>query len=332
VAIGLASGCGAADEPGSGPGAASAAANADANANPMGNAPPRIDRVQLLPEQPTRADVLQLTVDALDPDRDSLRFDVEWFRNGATHSRGSALQLGTDDLRQGDLIHARVSVNDGHSSAVAESPSVRIANSSPRITRLELLPEEPTGADSLMVTVESSDPDSEETSHRYEWWKNDERLDDVDGATLDASRVGRGDEIWVRVTPSDGRVDGEPLRSQTRLVRNAPPRITSEPSYGVAGPNLYEYSVTANDPDGDRPLRFDLVDGPDGMEIDLVTGQLSWVVPPSFRGTFMVEVAVRDPLGAESRQRYAIDLTWETPELPASADPAPSPDPDPYAR
>jgi hypothetical protein len=290
-------------------------------AKPADNQPPRLGQILLEPQNPTRADVLSLMVEVTDPERDAIQFQVDWFKNGILILSGSELKLPAASLHQGDEIFARVTASDQSSEVTGESSRVHIGNSPPRVTALSLLPAQPTGADNLMATVESLDSEGDEVGYRFEWWSGSQQIPGAKDATLDASQIRRGDEIYVRVTPTDGTSEGEPLRSASVRVQNAPPKITSEPNYDAAGPDLYEYQVTAEDPDGDQPMRFDLVEGPEGMQIDIVSGHLSWRVPEAAAGNYTIEISVQDPHGGESRQRYVIDLQWAAPEAPAQPQP-----------
>ncbi len=59
-------------------------------------------------------------------------------------------------------------------------------------------------------------------------------------------------------------------------------------------------------------VRYTLVDGPKGMAVDLLSGVVSWRVPQRAKGKYPIEVAVADPLGAETRQSFTVELHWET--------------------
>ena len=290
-------------------------AEPDAEA-PVANRAPNLGRIMLEPQNPTRADVLSLMVEVNDPERDAVEIQADWFRNGILLKSGSELKLPASQLQQGDEIFARVQASDQNSTVKGESPRVRVGNSPPRISSLRVLPANPSGADNLMATVESVDAENDEVDYRFEWSKNSEPIRGENGPTLDASKIARGDEIHVSVIPVDRASEGEPMRSAPVKIQNAAPLITSEPTYDAAGPDLSEYRVIAEDPDGDRPLRYELVEAPQGMEIDIVSGQLSWRVPEGAAGNHTIEISVQDPHGGEAHQRYVIDLQWAAPQAP----------------
>ncbi len=113
----------------------------------------------------------------------------------------------------------------------------------------------------------------------------------------------------VVVQAEDGR-GGLVEQGYTLLVtdgvdQNAPPNITSTPSFvGTVGVP-YQYQIEAVDPEGGA-LLYQLLDAPAGMAIDQDTGLVTWT--PGQVGAHGVEVAVSDPLGAGGAQQYTITV------------------------
>jgi hypothetical protein len=176
---------------------------------------------------------------------------------------------------------------------------------------LDLGPRQPTGADNLMAVARAEDPEDDDVHLVYRWFRNDELIEGQREASLDASLIGRGDQMRVEVKALDEESEGDWVSSRPVMVQNAPPKITSEPNYSLSASGHYEYPIAAEDPDGDGPLRYELVEGPPGMEVDLVTGLVSWDVPLNARGDYAIEVSVNDPHGGAASQRYAIEVRWE---------------------
>jgi RHS repeat-associated protein len=88
---------------------------------------------------------------------------------------------------------------------------------------------------------------------------------------------------------------------------NSAPVITSTPP-GPASVGLpYRYAVRAQDADGD-PITFLLTVAPDGMAIDATTGVLTWRPTAAQLGTNNVTVVVRDGLGGEATQSFALGV------------------------
>jgi len=64
---------------------------------------------------------------------------------------------------------------------------------------------------------------------------------------------------------------------------------------------------------GDGPLRWSLVDGPEGMALDESTGALTWVPDPRLGGTAPLTVAVEGAAGRDARSfEIPIDCRGET--------------------
>jgi hypothetical protein len=282
------------------------------------NAPPEILSVTIWPMEVTAADRISVSVDARDPDRDSLEIEVEWYINGILHHSGPEFAMPHTQLVRGDELYAVAYVSDGDSETTLESDSVRVANQPPRLDSLELLPVTAGGTDNLMAVAKATDPEGDSIQFVYEWYLNGGLVEDVTAAVMPSNRFHRGDEIAVRVSATDGVDVGPAAESTTLEIKNSPPVISSEPSYGLAGAALYEYEVRAEDPDGDAPLRYDLKRGPDGMSIDLVTGLIRWSLPQHAAGVYEIELTVSDPHGGVTSQRYSLDVSWEEP-VPASA-------------
>ena len=54
------------------------------------------------------------------------------------------------------------------------------------------------------------------------------------------------------------------------------------------------------------------------MEIDLVSGTVTWTVPDGVGGKYPVTLFVTDAHGGRTQQSYVLDLRWES--VPANAD------------
>ena len=282
------------------------------------NAAPEIYSLRLLPDEPSREDTAQVVIDARDPDRDELRMHIVWVRNGSPYRSGPSTTLPLTPLTPGDTLYAVVRVSDGQAEDVMESHPVTIRNLAPYVTSVTVRPEEVTAIESLLAVTHATDPEGDDVHYRYRWIRNRRDLEGYAVATLEPGLVRRGDEIQVAVVPIDQNGnEGDEVLSESVRVRNAPPLITSEPPSTLAGEALYEYQVEARDPDDDRPLRFEISKGPRGARIDIVTGRLSWEIPEDAVGHHDVEIRVRDPYGAESLQRYSIEVRLSAP--PAAA-------------
>ncbi len=105
---------------------------------------------------------------------------------------------------------------------------------------------------------------------------------------------------------NDGVLNSTPAQIDIRIVaQNDAPIIDSTPITTAAEGALYQYPVQASDVDGDA-LTFSLNQAPAGMNIDAVSGLLSWT--PSFAqsGSENIAILVSDGKGGDVAQNYTL--------------------------
>ncbi len=280
------------------------------------NHPPHIDMVALLPRAPAASDSLSVALRVQDPDRDNVSLEVAWYRNTGLHHRGVAQSLKPFSFAKGDRIYAVVHASDGTNSVSRSSEEVLIGNTAPQITSLGLSPETALADDVVRANVGAADIDGDEIEYRYRWYVDDSRID-AQRAELPARTAKRANRVSVEVAGFDGTDLGRWVRSDTLLVGNSAPGITTQPTYALNADGLYQYAVNAVDPDGDQPLTYELLQAPSGMGVDATSGIVTWAVPRDANGSFKIELSVSDPHGARTLQRYSLDLSWGT--SPAAA-------------
>jgi hypothetical protein len=303
-------------------GADPASAELEPAATESGNRSPEVERVEIAPAAPVVGDALNIASNAQDPDGDRIELTVEWFVNRQRQDE-TGLSFETEALQRGDEVYAIVRASDGELEGTAQTDPVRLGNSAPRVTALQLFPDDPDASQTLVAEASVEDRDGDTYELHFEWFVNGKRLEGTNEGTLEPGRVKRGDQLRVSVTARD-EDSGPAFVSEPIVIANARPRIVSAPSQKIVGDDRYQYQISAEDPDGDRPLRYSLVRGPDGMNVDLVSGLVEWTVPPEADGKIEIEVAVRDAQGGESRQAYALEFRWESDSekksKPASSD------------
>jgi hypothetical protein len=276
----------------------------------------RLEPSRLLPGHPVRAEV-----QATDPDGDKIHFRYAWQRNGSVLGDATA-EITPRDAAKGDEITLTVIASDGRDDSAPVSQSERIANRPPVLFAVGLesadaiVPGRP-----LVASPSADDPDGDEMTFEYAWRVNGESLD-VSGPELPTEDLKRGDRVEVEVVASDGDDASEPKTSAPVSVGNTPPRILSDAQWkNVAGE--MQYSVEAEDPDGDRSLRFRLLKAPDHMQIDPIRGDIRWRPTAAQKGKHPVEIEVDDLRGGKTVQRFEMSVDVE--EAVAAAEPTPIP-------
>lgn len=131
-------------------------------------------------------------------------------------------------------------------------------NSAPRIDSVRFSPSPPGVGQTVQAIVESVDPDGDQIRLGYVWSIDGETVQ-AKGAKLDLPRqVGRGSQLEVRVTASDGRGESEPFVATTQ-IGNRPPRIanlTIQPAGKITAAGPITAVATGDDPDGD-PVSYE---------------------------------------------------------------------------
>lgn len=127
------------------------------------------------------------------------------------------------------------------------------ANSPPVIISARILPDEPNVESGLNALVQSKAPDQNPILYQYQWIKNGEEITGENTHAMVKGDFRKGELIQVKVTPSDGRVDGTPFLSAPVKIVNSPPVIQEvwiEPKVAYATNGL-KANVKSFDPDGD---------------------------------------------------------------------------------
>jgi hypothetical protein len=94
------------------------------------------------------------------------------------------------------------------------------------------------------------------------------------------------------------------------VVANASPVITSAP-VGFGGDGAFRYQVAAEDPDGDRRLRYRLLDAPPGMAVDILFGMVTWTPADSQVGSHPVVIEVDDMAGGKATQSFEVRVAFD---------------------
>jgi hypothetical protein len=271
------------------------------------NSPPVISSINILPEKPNRESELNLVIQSHDPDGDPITYRYQWIKNDEEIVGENKSTLRTGNFKKGDFIQVRGTPSDGKADGKRFlSAPVRILNSPPVIEQIWIEPKVAYVKDNLKLKIKSSDVDGDFIYYTYRWEKNGIIMAEERGEVLEQGRFKKGDSIAVTVTPDDRETQGPPKKSESIIISNSPPTITSFPPTSVEG-MTYLYPVKADDPDND-PVTFTLRSAPKGMEIDKETGLIRWIMREEDKGAHFIEIEATDNEGAKSRQRYTLTV------------------------
>ena len=126
-------------------------------------------------------------------------------------------------------------------------------NTPPSIRSIEITPENPYTDTELRVEAKAHDPDGDQIQYWYQWMRNGRDIPGANDRTLISDHFKKGDSIFVKVTPSDGKIQGKEAFSDPIQILNSTPKVTMvtiDPELPRRNSTL-KARVEASDPDGD---------------------------------------------------------------------------------
>jgi hypothetical protein len=143
------------------------------------------------------------------------------------------------------------------STAPAVQRSESAANRAPIIESLRIEPSEPAQGAVVHAVVTARDPDGQGVVLTYRWFVDGAEQDARD-ATYALDQAGKGAEIRVSVTASDGALASDAMEESTRVIDRSPSLTQAilVPSGAVAPGQTINARAGAVDPDGD-PVDFE---------------------------------------------------------------------------
>lgn len=139
------------------------------------------------------------------------------------------------------------------SAAGAEAAA---GNRAPRIESVRFQPHHPGAGEPVRAVVEASDPDGDGLRFGFAWRLNGEPVP-AGGPQVALPQSGKGDEISVWVTASDGLAESAAFEASTR-VGNQPPQLHGvqiDPGHRITAGGAVSVRPLVEDPDGD-PISF----------------------------------------------------------------------------
>jgi len=261
----------------------------------------------LEPAAPTPGGAVRVVTEVNDPDGDPVKMSYEWTLDGRAVGNGTS-KLMLTEVQRGDTLEVVVVASDGRADSEPFSTTVSIANQPPTVQRLRVAPSTAvTAGEIIEASAEARDPEGDPLEFVYTWQLNGDELRGDPGAELDTSELVTGDTLRVEVRASDGESLSEPFHSPDIRITNRPPKVVSRPGTSSPGKG-FAYTVVAEDPDGDTPLRFELEDAPDGMEIEAHSGKIHWTPREGQAGRHQIRVVVDDLRGGRVSHVFDVEV------------------------
>jgi hypothetical protein len=193
------------------------------------NQAPSAPDVVIFPADPGATDWLDAVIlgDAVDPEGSVVTYRYRWSVGGvAADFLDDSAAVWPEETESGDVWEVSVvGMDDEGQAGPPGTASVAVRGSAPSIRGADLGPLGATFEDSLAVEgLEWEDPDGDPPNFEYAWWI-DGRLSDEGGATLPPSAFSEGASVFVALTPVDAQFSGNPVDSNTLLIRGVDPCI-----------------------------------------------------------------------------------------------------------
>ncbi|MCC7333737.1 MAG: putative Ig domain-containing protein [Pirellulaceae bacterium] len=283
----------------------------------------------ILSVPPTRALVdggYLYPVRAIDPDGDTLRFELEEAPAGMTIDAQTGVIRWRPTAQQIDTYDVTIVARDPSGAVGRQSYQVVVALGTDLVDPND--PDGPTFANRAPLITSTPvftavaqelyrydlvalDPDGELLTYSLQSDAPGMEIDPATGRISWTPTLNQVDDYLITVQATDER-GAIALQSYLLSVRaNQPPQIVSQPRLTATPEAIYRYTVRATDPDND-PLSYRLVLGPDGMTIDPRTGAVLWTPAVDLSGQFDVTVAATDNRGASDQQSFSVTLTPDT--------------------
>lgn len=292
--------------------------NAIASGAKTGHFSPLIESVALIPEAPTSEDGLTAVVRVPRRDSAEVEITIDWVVNGTVIGTGGPGSQPPGRFSRGDRVYVVVRARHGEERATGTSPEVAIHNARPAIRTAIVDPLAPTTLDSITGSAEGADSDGDPIDYQWRWYRNGVPIPEQITEVLPPRHAAKGDTIIAEVRAFDGEAHSKWVRARGVVVQNAAPTIRIEPAFSRGADGVYRSTLSAEDPDGDRGLRYRMRRGPRGMHLDPLSGVLSWDPQVEDRGSHPVEVSVSDPEGAESTLNITATMDGSVDETPAN--------------
>ncbi|HJQ93859.1 MAG TPA: PKD domain-containing protein, partial [Candidatus Thermoplasmatota archaeon] len=207
-------------------------------------------------------------------------------------------------IQAGDSWTATATGRDDHGGEATQSRTVEVGNRAPAITSLSISPTGPKRGDSLVASVQGSDPDGQAVSYSWTWYDDDVLQSGLTTANGPQAPLAKGHTWKVVAMPTDGRSDG-PSQTATVGIQNTAPTASgasATPSQATTGQSVVLRAV-AQDADGD-PLTATWT-LPNGQTLSGLETTTSFPTA----GTYTIPVTASDGQATSNSKSVTITVT-----------------------
>ncbi len=188
----------------------------------IGNTPPEAS-VVVAPAEPTTDDLLRATPAGSDVDGDTIGFQIAWLVNGE-NSGITGPDVPSSQTAAGQTWSVVVTAVDPEGPGEPSTATVRIQNSVPVVSTLDILPHHPRTGDTLTAEFVGQDPDTADVLEPQYTWTVNGVVVGTD-SELPPSAFIRGHEVGLSIALNDGTVVGPARVADPVTIENTPPEL-----------------------------------------------------------------------------------------------------------
>ncbi len=186
-----------------------------------------------------------------DPTDQTPGYNYQWLVDAQPSATTATLSGSSFDKH--NVLQCEVTPVD--SGGVAGTPitsgPVTVSNTAPTVTSALILPGAPKEADTITVTPNGwSDDDGDTEGYQYAWYVGGAFVSSA--SSISGSTFNAGVTVSLELTPWDGEQSGAPVTSNTVIVQNTPPTVTSvsiSPATAYSNTDLTAVPSGWSDPD-----------------------------------------------------------------------------------
>ncbi|HUU04572.1 MAG TPA: hypothetical protein VMZ49_01715 [Patescibacteria group bacterium] len=182
-----------------------------------------------------------------------------------------------------------------------------------QVKTVSLIPENPTVLDDVTAVPVLSDTELEKVGFQYQWYVNGQENREIDGETLEKSYYKKGAWLYCRIKAVYGNEESAWRKSDIIRVHNSLPVFNLAPVGPFSIPGDFQYQVAASDADGDELTYEVLAPLDQGIEIDPLTGILTWKIDAEtvkrLEQIIEIKLAVSDGEGEKTSGSVTLNLT-----------------------
>ncbi len=279
------------------------------------NRPPRFTSVP--DSQATVGQTYRTQVTAVDPDGSRLSYALLAAPSGMTIDRASGLVTWAVQPSQVGSHQVIVEVSDGRGGTAVQRftlvASAASVNRPPIITSAPLTSVLP--GQNYRYQVAARDPDGQLLQYSLGSAPAGMTIDGLTGLVSYDNAVTGNYAIELNVIDSAGGLATQSYRLSVGGADSSTLRILSTPPTSATAGSLLVYSLSAVD-SAQSPLTYLLTTAPAGMQIDSLTGRITWRPAVADLGVQVVRAEVRNNNGGLAAQAWSLNVTSSQPNVP----------------